>query len=86
MVASLAGGVVGPGCAAELGADGQEGLVQQSAALEVEDQRGDRAIDPECLRAVVLHVAVSVPVVVGAGIDQFDDADAAFDHPAAITH
>src|SRR5207249_2954144 len=45
------------------------------------EQAGDGAIDAGGLAAMLLHVAVGVPVVVRAGVDQLDDADAALDEP-----
>ena len=41
-----------------------------------------RPVDAAGLGAMVLHVAVGVPVVARAGVDQLDDADAALDQPA----
>ena len=75
MVASLA--VVGPGSAAELGADGHQRRIEQSALSQIANQGRDRSVDPRRLAAVLLHVAVRVPIVVRAGVDQLDHAHAA---------
>ena len=41
-----------------------------------------RLIDSLGLGPMGLHVAVRIPVVMRAGVDQLDDADAALDQPA----
>src|SRR5262249_6876062 len=82
MITALATGVVGPGRAAELSANDHERLLQHSAALQVAEQRRNRPVDALGLGAVVLHVAVGVPVVGSAGVDELDDAHAAFQQPA----
>src|SRR5579883_3504606 len=64
MVAALALAVVGPGGAAELGADGHQRLAQEPALLQVLQQRRDGAIDPQRLGTMLLHVPVGVPVVI----------------------
>src|SRR5262249_23381838 len=63
VVAALVAGGGAPGGAAELGADRQQRHLQQTALPEVADQGGQRLIDARRLAAVVLHVAVGVPVV-----------------------
>ena len=82
MVPALGAGAVGPGGAAELGADGHQRLAQEPALLQVADQGRDGAVDAGGLGAMVLHVAVGVPVVVRARVDQLDDPHAPLDQPA----
>ena len=67
--------------AAELGGPDDQHIVQHAALLQVLQQPGDRLIDLRRQSAVVGHVAVGIPVAAGAGMDQFDESDAAFDQP-----
>ena len=64
--------------AAEFGRPDDEGSLEHPEAFEIGDESGDRAVDHFGELEVVLHVAMRVPVraAVGAGIDQFDEANA----------
>ena len=65
--------------AAEFGADGHQRVVQQSALFEIGQQAGQGAVDALGLGTMGLHVAVGIPVVLRASVDEFDDAHASFE-------
>ena len=66
---------------AELGRPDDQRVVEQAALFQVADQAGDRPVDVLGQADVVHHVAVRVPVVRRAGVDQLDEADAALGQP-----
>ena len=68
------------GRAPEFGAPDDECFIKHAARLEILDQPGDGLIDIGREFVVRTQIAVGVPVVAGAGVDQFDDAHAAFGH------
>jgi hypothetical protein len=63
-------GVLGHRGPAELGAPDDQGVLQQPARLQVLEQSGDGPVDAPGLGDVVGHLAVRVPVVGCAGVDQ----------------
>ena len=70
--------------AAKLRRPHHERIVEQAPAFQIDEQRGDGLVDIVGQRRVLRdHVAVRVPVVGGAGIDQFDEANAALGQPAS---
>ena len=64
------------GRAAEFGRPDHQRVVEHAALLQVEHEPGDRLIDVLRQPGMVQHVAVRVPVVRRAGVDQLDEADA----------
>ena len=74
-------GPVGPGGPAEFRADGHQRLVQQPALFEVFKRPAIARSTAQGLGPMVSHVAVRVPVVIRARVDQLDDAHAALDQP-----
>src|SRR5205807_241474 len=68
VVAPLRARGVGVGRTAELRTNGDQRLAEQAAPLQIPDQRRQRPVHAPRLRPVVLHVAVRVPVVAGAGV------------------
>ena len=57
-------------------------VFQQPAPLQVRQQCRDRLVDVLREWGVAHHVAVGVPVIRGADVDQFHESDAAFDQAA----
>jgi len=82
MVAAFAVAAVAPRGASEFGADGDQGLVEQTAEFEIVQKRREGAVDALGFRAMGFHVAVGIPIVVRTGVDEFHDADAALDQTA----
>jgi len=77
--------VLGPGGAAEFGAEDEQGFFEQAPLFEVGDQGGDGLIDAAGVFFVRGHVAVrGIPVVPAGtdGVDDFDKADTSFDETA----
>lgn len=70
------------GGAAELGGPQYEGVVQHAALFEIGDEGGGGLIDVVGEVGVLFHVAVRVPVGAGAGVDEFDETDAALGETA----
>src|SRR4030095_15868688 len=70
---------VGRGRAAELGGPDNERIFQHSARLEILDKAGDCLVDISRERLVRFDVAMGVPIIVRADIDQFDEAHPALD-------
>lgn len=82
MIATFAVRIVDPRGAAEFSAASDQGFGEQPTLFEVLDQGGDGLIDAASFGFVIRHVTVRIPVIMGTGIDEFDDADAAFDEAA----
>src|SRR5579884_3952511 len=70
-------GAVDTRSAAEFRRPHDERVVQQAALFEVLEESGNGLIDSLGELGVLGHVGVGVPIVVGAAVDQFDEADAA---------
>ncbi len=77
MFAAFGLGRVVEGRAAKLGGPNNERIVQQAAFFEIFEQRGDGLIDVPGQGRMGQHVAVSVPVSGGTGVDQFHETHAA---------
>src|SRR5262245_5502897 len=58
VIAAFAVATVTPGSAAKFGADSDESLRQQSALLEVLDERGDSSVGTQRFGPMRFHVAV----------------------------
>ena len=84
VVAALGADALGEGGAAELGGDQQQGVLEESAFLEVLDQAGEGPIEGPGLGGVVVDdVLVAVPVdpggAEGPAVVELDEANAALD-------
>ena len=88
VVVVAAVGALRAGSAAELGGPDDDRVVEQAAALEVDQQAGDRLVDLGAeARVVGAEAGVSVPRAGGAvAVEDLDEADAAFGEPAGREH
>src|SRR6516164_11539042 len=75
-------GAVDTRSAAKFRSPHDERVVQQSAPFEVLEESGNGLIDSLRELGVLGHVGVGVPIVVGAAVDQLDEADAALGEAA----
>jgi hypothetical protein len=67
--------------AAEFRGPDHEGILKHAALFQVAEQTGDRSIDILRQRRMGVHVAVGIPVLGGAGVDQFHKPDPLLDEP-----
>src|SRR5688572_18998966 len=77
----IRGGV--EGSASKLCGPDDQRVVEQAALLEIVQQPGDGLVDVLCERHVRLHVAVCVPIVRRANVDQLNEPYTAFGQPAS---
>src|SRR5262245_31904551 len=67
--------------AAELRCPNDECVLQHPESLEILEQARNRLVDLLGERGVGRHVAVRVPIIAGAVVDDFDEAHAALSEP-----
>ena len=68
------------GRAAKLGRPHDQRLDEQSARFQIADQPRDGLVNIARQRLVRLHIAVRVPILRRAHVNQFDETHAVFDH------
>jgi len=67
--------------APELGGEDDESLVEHPARFEVFEEGGYGLVDIPGEGGVVVDVGVGIPVSVGPGVDEFDEADTGLCEP-----
>ena len=70
-------------CAPELAAPDHQRVVQETASLQVEDERGRSLVDlPTAIVEGLAEVVVGIAVVIPVGVVELHEANAALDHTA----